>query len=576
MSGTQNKNMSTWLFASGIGLLLILAPASLGIGWQVQKTNEEIFQLNEVVSSNENLMLSLVGAQNGMRGYILTGNLNYLAAYFTERQKFREVIAAKREQLEKIMYGTTKLLDLAAEHEKNMEEGVNTYEVSGLDAAIEILKAHAQKKVLRTLDAAIQDENRIIIKNITAAKESLGFSSALYTIFSVLVLIVTAVVSFVQFYIFRKEIAAQMVTRSLLQAQGREIEMFSHLSETMHAAKSREESYKIIQSYGQSILQGVACVLYVYSHSRDQLRVAACWGDVDEALVPAHFLPDECWGLRRGRLYTGTAIEGQLNCQHHLHDRPRSYMCVPITAGGQTSGMLYVYADSLRPGALDGVTLQATAFADQLSQALVNLELRERLQHMATQDSLTGLYNRRVLDDMLIRDLARADRAQHKLSVLMLDIDHFKTLNDTYGHSVGDQVLKQVAGCLSVLARQTDTVCRYGGEEFLMVFPDCDAEQAAVTAEKIRQSVKALKLLTGNLGAPAITISIGIAIYPDHGRAKEDLVKAADNALYQAKRAGRDRVHLAEQSQTGTEHPEPLEAKAIPSSLPNGKDQAAV
>jgi diguanylate cyclase (GGDEF)-like protein len=186
---------------------------------------------------------------------------------------------------------------------------------------------------------------------------------------------------------------------------------------------------------------------------------------------------------------------------------------------------------------------EALNIANQkLSQRVDEVEyLQQELREQAVRDSLTGLYNRRYLDDALDRELVRAKRDQNPLSFLMIDVDHFKTVNDTHGHRFGDQILTQLAGLLSSHARGSDIVCRYGGEEFLVLLPGTDADFSRSRAEEIRQKAE---VLIGHLEGKVVhvTLSIGIAVFPDHGQDRNDVVSKADDALYQSKREGRNRV----------------------------------
>lgn len=189
------------------------------------------------------------------------------------------------------------------------------------------------------------------------------------------------------------------------------------------------------------------------------------------------------------------------------------------------------------------VTEQALNVANQkLSQRVQEVEyLQQELRELALRDSLTGLYNRRYLDDALDRELVRAKRDLSSLSFLMIDVDHFKKVNDTHGHHIGDQVLVQLADLLTRHARGSDIVCRFGGEEFLLLLPGTDADFARSRAEEIRQKAE---VLIGQLEGKVVqvTLSIGIAVYPDHGQDRGDVITKADNALYQSKHEGRNRV----------------------------------
>ena len=211
-------------------------------------------------------------------------------------------------------------------------------------------------------------------------------------------------------------------------------------------------------------------------------------------------------------------------------------------------GSAELTVDAMRRGATDFVTKPVDA-------ALLDLRIRgafdlEQTRRMANTDGLTGLYNHRHLQERLEMEVERADRYGRPLSVIMADLDHFKSFNDAFGHPRGDELLIAVARTLRQLSRATDILARYGGEEFTLVLPETSAAEARVLAERVRQCVAALEIdaVPTRRGAePGVTLSLGVAAYLP-GDSKEDLIEAADVALYQAKRAGRDRVHVAEEN----------------------------
>jgi diguanylate cyclase (GGDEF)-like protein len=169
--------------------------------------------------------------------------------------------------------------------------------------------------------------------------------------------------------------------------------------------------------------------------------------------------------------------------------------------------------------------------------------LQAQLREQAHRDPLTGLYNRRYLDATLARELARSAREAQPLSLMLIDIDHFKQVNDRYGHQAGDEVLKQLAALLNEQARSTDVVCRFGGEEFLLLLPNMPQDMALERAEHWRANFAALTVPCGLVQVQA-TLSIGIASYPEHGTLPDELIHHADLALYRAKADGRNRVVL--------------------------------
>ena len=171
--------------------------------------------------------------------------------------------------------------------------------------------------------------------------------------------------------------------------------------------------------------------------------------------------------------------------------------------------------------------------------------LQAKLHEEAIRDPLTGLYNRRHLDEMLHIELSRSKRAGTPLTILLLDIDHFKNINDTHGHQIGDVALQSVATILKTNVRVGDVVCRYGGEEFILVFPGMKAMDGHVRAEVLRTLVT-LQTITNEDQTLSVTISIGGSVYPQDGTTADELVSLADQALYRAKQNGRNRVEFAE------------------------------
>ena len=211
-------------------------------------------------------------------------------------------------------------------------------------------------------------------------------------------------------------------------------------------------------------------------------------------------------------------------------------------------GSAELTVDAMRRGATDFVTKPVDA-------ALLDLRIRrafdlEQTRRMANTDGLTGLYNHRHLQERLQQEIERAERYGRPLSVIMADLDHFKSFNDAFGHPRGDELLIAVARTLRQLSRASDILARYGGEEFTLVLPETSAEEARVLAERVRQCVAALEvgddsLSTATDAGASVTLSLGVASHAQ-GSSKEVLIEAADAALYRAKHGGRDRVCVAE------------------------------
>jgi diguanylate cyclase (GGDEF)-like protein len=208
-------------------------------------------------------------------------------------------------------------------------------------------------------------------------------------------------------------------------------------------------------------------------------------------------------------------------------------------------GLIYIEFPGGKAAISDTKRLLAQSLAEQIALALANLKLRETLRHQSIRDPLTGLYNRRHLEESMQRELARAQRKQSPLAVVMLDVDHFKRFNDTFGHDAGDLVLQAMGRVLREQLRASDVPCRYGGEEFVLLLPDATFEATKQRAESLRLAVQALSINQNGQPLGPISISLGIAMYPQHGDTVENLIPAADAALYRAKRGGRNRLEIA-------------------------------
>jgi diguanylate cyclase (GGDEF)-like protein len=285
------------------------------------------------------------------------------------------------------------------------------------------------------------------------------------------------------------------------------------------------------------LFPGCTAAVYALKSSRNLLDTVACWGNEP---VSATFSPSDCWGLRKGRMHI--AIDNtSLLCNHVNLCSEAQQICVPMVAQGDAIGILYLRAQA---GATIDVELQAFAktVADQISLALANLRLQETLRTRAVRDPLTNLFNRRYLEESLEREIHRAQRNGTQLGVMMLDLDHFKRFNDTFGHAGGDALLQQFAHMVQTLFRDEDIVCRYGGEEFAVMMPETSEATLHARAEELRANTKNLHARLNGQSLGPVTVSIGTAVTSVTNSTAQGVFAAADHALYEAKKNGRDRV----------------------------------
>jgi len=247
-------------------------------------------------------------------------------------------------------------------------------------------------------------------------------------------------------------------------------------------------------------------------------------------------------------------LSSTLICQHLRPSQAPNYFCVPLIGQGKALGLL-VFQTGLKefspdPGVRRNLMLAkqrlGEAVANHIALALANLSLRERLRNESIRDPLTDLFNRRYLDEALARELRRAARDQQPLSVIVLDVDHFKEFNDKFGHEAGDKMLQALARHINSRTRGHDIACRYGGDEFLLALPGASMEVAGQRAERVRDETKNLVFPPDIPSLASIRLSVGVSAFPEHGSTGASLIRAADLALYRAKAQGRDQVVLHE------------------------------
>ncbi len=326
-----------------------------------------------------------------------------------------------------------------------------------------------------------------------------------------------------------------------------EAKQLSQLDEWLQSCKSLVELYEIVSEFMEKLLPGTSGELYVYSNSRDVLDGSCGWG----AFAPHdHIAPDSCWALRRGRRYRYDASKIAFTCSH-VKDQPdqdnlTDALCVPIVAHGDTVGLLHIKFDpDLPTPVIDSTYKFALQCAEHISLAIANVKLRDELQDQSTRDPLTGLYNRRYFLESLRSELAMAARKETTFGILSLDADKFKSFNDNHGHDAGDMVLRAVGEKLYETFSADEVCCRFGGEEFTVLLPGADLETTLRAGEMLRTAVEEVKIRYGSGLLPRVTISVGVSAYPDHGAMPQDLLNAADEALYEAKDAGRNCVRVA-------------------------------
>jgi len=336
-----------------------------------------------------------------------------------------------------------------------------------------------------------------------------------------------------------------------LRLRATEMTLLNEMSDLLQCCANTEEAYVVVADSVKKLLPTSSSgILYVFKSSRNAVEATAIWGQsrVSEPI----FAPEMCWSLRRGQPQWSNYPGAGIMCPH-LKPIPGKYLCVPMIGQSETSGVLHVefpvdadFGSGLAlENAQESVQRLAVTAAGQIAMALANLRLRATLRDQSIRDSLTGLFNRRFMEESLDRELQRARRKARPLAVLFLDLDHFKRFNDAFGHEAGDVVLRRMAEVFREHFRGDDVVCRYGGEEFAVILPESNAADAARRADHLRSDAKTIEIRhQGQLLNP-VTFSVGVAAFPENGATAEEILRAADQSLYQSKAEGRDRVTVA-------------------------------
>jgi diguanylate cyclase (GGDEF)-like protein/PAS domain S-box-containing protein len=327
-----------------------------------------------------------------------------------------------------------------------------------------------------------------------------------------------------------------------LQDRNRQIALLNELSRLLQAAQTPEEAYRIIGDLSNQLFPLTTGALYLLNSSRTLVHAMVSWGRLpsDEQTLT----PDNCWALYRAQSHSLKENDTSLPYPHLSERLPAVSYWLPVQVQGEILGFLHVRSQD-KEDLNEAKHQLAYAVVEHAGMAISNLTLRAALREQSIRDPLTRLYNRRYMEEALKQQMSRTTRHLHPLGIVMIDIDHFKSFNDVYGHAAGDGLLIELGKFLQSHIRTEDIACRYGGEEFTLIMPNASLETAIQRAQELLQEVRQLQAQGAQSHVP-ITLSMGIAIYPQHGRTIENVLRAADSALYIAKQDGRDRVVTAE------------------------------
>jgi diguanylate cyclase (GGDEF)-like protein/PAS domain S-box-containing protein len=331
-----------------------------------------------------------------------------------------------------------------------------------------------------------------------------------------------------------------------LQRRDREMKLLIEMDDLLQSCTSLAEAYQVIGIKVGDLFNGQNGCLAIFDAQNQHLETIARWGT--DPIIESSFLLKNCWAMRRGQPHIVTDPKKELLCQHFIHPPETGTLCLPLMVQGEILGLLALVGDQ------DGehLTGQQQFFvtvSEAIKLSLSNIKLREELREQAIRDPLTGLYNRRYLEESLAHELYRSQRQKVQLCVAMIDLDEFKQVNDSFGHGAGDFVLRHIGRILRENLRNTDILSRYGGDEFLLVLPDSSLDDTRQRLDQIRILIKEQAIRYGEKLIGPMTVSTGIAEAKEHSFVAREIIRAADEALYTAKQAGNDQIFIYQNKQ---------------------------
>jgi diguanylate cyclase (GGDEF)-like protein/PAS domain S-box-containing protein len=349
--------------------------------------------------------------------------------------------------------------------------------------------------------------------------------------------------------------ASETLARNLSELEQRnlEISLLNKMVASYQACVTIEEIYAIAEQSCALLFPEQTGTLFRLNPAQDLSKVVVAWGFSSNKNILTTFSPKDCPVLQDGQTHLAEG-EHPSQCHHSVDGLSAAHLCLPLVAHGEKLGGLSL--QNKDKGDLHVTPLKqklARTVADTTALALVNLDLRETLRQQAIRDPLTGLFNRRYLEETLEREVQRAKRNHQPVGIIMIDIDFFKTINDNYGHKAGDTVLRELGGFLLTHVRREDIACRFGGEEFILILPGATLLTTRTRAELIQDGLERLQIQHNGQPLGGLTLSLGVAAYPDHGTTGMAVIQSADMALYRAKQSGRNRIEMGREEQVETD-----------------------
>ncbi|VAV85666.1 Response regulator protein [hydrothermal vent metagenome] len=328
-----------------------------------------------------------------------------------------------------------------------------------------------------------------------------------------------------------------------------QLKTFSHIGKALTSSLDLREILKIVMAQISELLEPKNWSLLLIDQETGELTFEIAIGEGSEKRRNVRLNPGEGiagWVVKESTslLIPDVSIDPRFaNKVDKISDfRTKSVVCVPLMARGKALGAIELINNNIDDSFSTDDLLLLETLADYTAIAIENSRLFDKVQELTITDDLTGLFNSRYLQQFLENEVERARRYNYKLSMIFMDLDFFKDVNDKHGHLCGSRLLAEVAAVLKKMVRSSDIICRYGGDEFVILLPAAPKDKAYIVAEKIRWAIKAEKFLQEEGINASLTVSIGLTTFPDDAKDKIELLQLADKAMYSVKNSSRDGV----------------------------------
>jgi len=557
--------LSVW-FALALTVMVGVTIVVINTFERLDAQGKWVLHSRGVVNLINDIRIAADDINSSERDYVITGQLSTLDDYFSAIA----TISQKTDDLVKLVEDNPtqhqraeQLRTAVSEKVRIAKQIVTAREKNGFPETLSsIMKGNKEEEAVddqvRALAAQMRTEEDRLIEvrravSLNTRSDALWISSSGMLLG---LLIITLVFAAVRRENRRRSTAEREVVLinerlavSLHQAEQlmNEKNLIDELDGLLHSCSTIEEASEVISKEMPRMLSGLPGAIYLYRSSRNHLEMAASWNTPSALTQETSFAPEDCWALKRGALHLMRNSHTDIACAHISAATVESSICAPMIVHGEMIGLLYIEAK--RSQIDKSMTDFSHRIAEQIGMSLATLQLQQSLRSQSLKDALTGLFNRRYLEAAVEKEISRAKRAGKSLGFIMMDIDHFKKMNDTLGHEAGDRVLQEVGSLLRAQTRGEDIVCRYGGEEFLLLLPGTTLSGTKNRADVLRLAVEKMIVIQSNRTiSQNITMSFGIALYPDHGSQWEEVARAADRALYRAKESGRNCVMIADKT----------------------------